>query len=86
MHRVNADLAEDGRRYSTLEFIAIAYDAEGNILNYSDRTFKRVIGPAKYGEFLQAGWPMHQELDLPAGDIYLRLGVRDITTGWLGSK
>jgi VWFA-related protein len=85
MHRVNADLAEDGRRYSTLEFIAIAYDADGKILNYSDRTFKRVIGPAKYGELLQAGWPMHQELDLPAGDIYLRLGVRDITTGWLGS-
>jgi VWFA-related protein len=85
MHRVSADLAEDGRRYSTLEFIAIAYDADGKMLNYSDRTFKRVIGPAKYGEFLQAGWPMHQELDLPAGDIYLRLGVRDITTGWLGS-
>jgi hypothetical protein len=85
MHRVNADLAEDGRRYSTLEFIAIAYDAEGKILNYSDRTFKRIIQPAKYGEFLQAGWPMHQDLDLPAGEIYLRLGVRDITTGWLGS-
>ena len=85
MHRVNADLAEDGRRYSTLEFIAIAYDADGKMLNYSDRTFKRSIGPAKYGEFMQAGWPMHQELDLPAGDIYLRLGVRDITTGWLGS-
>jgi hypothetical protein len=85
MHRVSADLAEDGRRYATLEFIAIAYDADGKMLNYSDRTFKRAIGPAKYGELLQAGWPMHQELDLPSGDIYLRLGVRDMTTGWLGS-
>jgi len=85
MHRVNADLAEDGARHSTLEFIAIAYDANGKILNYSDRTFKRIIHPAKYSEFLQTGWPMHQELDLPAGDVYLRLGVRDITTGWLGS-
>jgi VWFA-related protein len=85
MHRVNADWAEDGARHSTLEFIAIAYDANGKILNYSDRTFKRIIHPAQYSEFLQAGWPMHQELDLPAGDVYLRLGVRDITTGWLGS-
>jgi VWFA-related protein len=85
MHRVNADFGDDGRRYSTLEFIAIAYDAQGKILNYSDRTFKRVIPPAKYGEVLQGGWPMHQELNVPAGDIYLRLGVRDTTTGWLGS-
>lgn len=85
MHRVNADLAEDGRRYSSLEFIAIAYNADGKILNYSDRTFKRTMDAAKYGEALQNGWPMHQDLDVPAGEIYLRLGVRDPATGWLGS-
>ena len=85
MHRVNADFGDDGRRYSTLEFIAIAYDAQGKMLNYCDRTFKRVIQPEKYSEVLQAGWPMHQELDVPEGEIYLRLGIRDTTTGWLGS-
>ncbi len=85
MHRVNASVAEDGFHYSTLEFIAIAYDENGKILNYSDRSFKRKMDSAKYGEALQNGWPMHQDLDVPAGDVYLRLGVRDTSTGWLGS-
>ncbi len=85
MHRVNAGVAEDGLHYSTLEFIAIAYDENGKILNYSDRSFKRKMDSAKYSEALQNGWPVHQDLDVPAGDIYLRLGVRDTTTGWLGS-
>ena len=85
MHRVNAGVAEDGLHYSTLEFIAIAYDENGKILNYSDRSFKRKMDSAKYSEALQNGWPMHQDLDAPVGDIYLRLGVRDTTTGWLGS-
>jgi hypothetical protein len=34
---------------------------------------------------LRLGIPVHQEIDLPAGDVYVRIGVRDATSGRLGT-
>ena len=55
------------------------------MLNYFDRTFGLSMTPAKYTELLNTGYPMHQELDLPAGDIFLRLGVHDVASDRYGA-
>ena len=34
---------------------------------------------------MASGIRIHQEIDAPAGDVYLRLGVRDASSGRLGT-
>jgi hypothetical protein len=34
---------------------------------------------------MQTGLPQHQEIDVPTGEVYLRIGVHDLTTDRIGS-
>jgi hypothetical protein len=85
MHQVSAETGSDGLYRSSLEFIAIAYDHDGKVVNASRRSFKLGIPSAKYEEILRTGYSVRSELDLPAGDVWLRLAVHDISADRVGS-
>lgn len=85
LHQVATALQDDGRRQATLEFVSAAYDADGKMLNFADQTFRLTMIPTKYDELLRTGWPLHQELDLPAGHFNLRLLIRDVTSERAGA-
>jgi hypothetical protein len=34
---------------------------------------------------MQTGMPMHQELDVPTGEVYLRIAIHDLSTDRIGS-
>jgi hypothetical protein len=40
---------------------------------------------AQYEQIMQTGLPLHQEIDIPTGEVYLRLGVHDLATDRVGS-
>jgi hypothetical protein len=34
---------------------------------------------------MQTGLPLHPEIDVPTGEVYLRIGVLDLSTDRIGS-
>lgn len=68
----------NGKIHRELELTEVAYDAEGIRLNYTDGGFAVDSPPGQ-------GIHMHQEIDLPSGQIYLRIGVHDLMSGRIGT-
>jgi len=68
----------DGRKHTEVELTEVAYDVEGIRENYTDGGFAVDGAP---GQRLR----LHQEIDLPAGKVYLRIGVRDLMSGRMGT-
>jgi VWFA-related protein len=85
MHQVAASLGSDGLYHSSMEFVAIAYDRDGKILNVTSRSFKLNLQTAQYNQVMQTGMPIHEEIDVPIGEVYLRVAVHDLTTDRIGS-
>jgi hypothetical protein len=34
---------------------------------------------------MQAGLPVHEQIDVPAGTVYLKMGVHDLLSGRIGT-
>jgi VWFA-related protein len=85
VHQLAVSLGSDGLRHLSVEFVAIAYDRDGKILNVVNRTFKLNLQSEPYDRIMRTGLPLHQELDVPAGEVYLRIGVHDLSTDRIGS-
>ena len=65
-----------------LELTQVAYDPEGIRLNYTDQGLAVDTPPAQAA---QQGIRLHQEIDLPAGQVFLRIGVHDLISGRIGT-
>jgi VWFA-related protein len=85
VHRMDVSVGSDGLYHLSIEFAAIAYDRDGKLLNIVDRGFKLNLQLAQYNQVMQTGMPMHEELDVPIGEVYLRVAVHDLTTDRIGS-
>ena len=75
----------DGVQHARGEFVVIAYDADGKRLNWTDQGMAFNFDTARFSRIMQSGVPMHQEIDLPAGAIYLRIVVHDLGSSRVGS-
>jgi VWFA-related protein len=80
-------LAENanGMRQGHIEAVAIAYDRDGNRLNWVANDLPIAFDQAGWSQFSRSGLQIHQVLDLPAGDIYLRVGLYDPSSGHFGT-
>jgi len=85
MRQVSADVDASGVHHSVIEFIVIAYGADGKMVNSTRRGFRLDMPPAVYDEVLRTGYSVRTELDLPDGDTWLRLAVHDVSADRLGS-
>jgi VWFA-related protein len=75
----------DGRRQVKVELTQVAYDREGIRLNYTDAGMEVDLTPANAEQAAQQGIHLRREIDLPAGLSYLRMGVRDMLSGRIGT-
>ncbi len=75
----------DGRRQAELEIAQAVYDLDGKRVNYSDAGLEVNLTAQQMARAMQLGIPIHQEIDVPAGQVYLRMGVRDATSGRIGT-
>ena len=81
------DLAPDGVRHGAIEVMLVAYDGEGKPLNFVVTESKILMKPRVYEALEKVGLQLHKEIDVPAGEIYLRTGIYDrnaSTAGTLG--
>lgn len=85
MHKVAFSAGDDGLRHGNLEVVTLAYDSDGKLLNVINRTFKLNLQPAQYAQILLTGLPVHEELDVPFGQVILRFAVHDLSSDRIGT-
>ena len=77
-HHFTFNKTPDGVEHARLEFAVLAYDADGKIVNFTQRGFGLDLPPEACAQFLSGGFPEHREIDLPAGQVFLRIVVHDL--------
>jgi VWFA-related protein len=85
LHGTALNETADGMHQGSIEIVAVAYDRDGNRLNTVDQGYQVDLSPAKFDQVMQKGLQIHEEIDLPPGEIYLRTAIHDITTDRVGS-
>ncbi len=65
--------------------LAIAYDRDGNRLNWAVNDLPLNLDQASTDQASRSGLQIHQVLDLPAGEVFLRVGIYDPTSGHFGT-
>ncbi len=71
--------------HAEIEVAMAAWDANGQRVNYTDKAFAINLNPQQSALVLKSGLPIHQEIDLPSGAIYLRIAVHDLRNARIGS-
>ena len=74
-----------GGAQAKIEFSLVAWDEDGRRVNYTDRGLALELTSDRAAHGVKNGIPLHQEIDLPAGEVYLRIAVRDQLSGRIGS-
>jgi hypothetical protein len=77
--------AADGGHDARIEFLLVGYDAEGNRVNYQDKTLGITLNPKQFENIMANGLHARMFLDLPAGPGFLRIALQDLNAGRAGS-
>jgi VWFA-related protein len=85
LHAAALSETADGVKHASIEFVAVAYDRDGQRLNAVDKAYAINMAGDKYAQIMQKGLQMHQEIDLPAGEVYLRAAVHDLNSDRVGA-
>jgi VWFA-related protein len=75
----------DGVHHGRIEAMLVAYDRDGKIVNIVKRSSRLALKPEDYSALQANGLPFHLEIDVPSGDIYLRTGIYDLSSGNAGT-
>ena len=74
----------DGKIETQVELTEVAYNNEGIRVNYADRALG-ISQTTEQTTAAQGRLSMHEQIDLPPGPVYLRLGVHDLLSGRIGT-
>lgn len=85
LQNFSLESAPDGVKHGRLEVILVAYDRTGKIINIAKRTSRLALPPKDLPVLQARGLPLHLEIDVPPGDIYLRTGIYDLNSGNVGT-
>jgi VWFA-related protein len=81
---VALERSNDGTKRGRLELMLVAYDRSGKIVNIAKHTTSFAL-TAEGETKAQNTVPIHLEIDVPVGDIYLRTGIYDLNSGNVGT-
>ncbi len=75
----------DGDRHASAEFTLVAYNSEGQRVNFVDHGVQMSLNSERYTQTLSTGLLFRMAIDLPVGEYSLRIAVRDRVTEKIGS-
>jgi VWFA-related protein len=75
----------DDKMRGNLEFAAASFNADGQLLSGDRTNIQDVIAPERYAFMLQSGYHMLQSISVPTDARSIRLAVRDLSNGQIGS-
>jgi VWFA-related protein len=82
---VKLESSPGGVRSGTIEVALIAYDYDGKVLNAITQKLPISIKPEVYPALLRVGLQLHEEIDLPKGDLYFQTGIYDLGASRAGT-
>lgn len=75
----------DQLQHASVNCAVEAYSSKGDLVKKDGTTLTAALQPDVYDKVIREGLPCQEKLSLPAGDYIFRLGVRDNTTGAIGT-
>ena len=84
-HQLELKDLPDGRQQAELEITQELYDGAGQRVNSTDAGLEVTLTAAQMAVDLKSGVRVRQEIDVPGEDVSLRLGVRDASSGRIGT-
>jgi hypothetical protein len=86
VHDVAFTASSDGVRHGSLEFAALVYDDEGELVNQSTSRISLDLPADRYAQVLARGLRVGQTIEAPdKGDYFLRVGIQDIGGDRIGA-
>lgn len=82
---VKLETSADGIRSGVIEVVLIGYDYDGKVLNVIKQKLPVHIRASVYQALQRVGFQLHEEIDLPKGDIYLETGIYDLMASHAGT-
>ena len=77
--------APNNMRHGALQFEVAAYDVNGTMLNSISQSVDLPLNTDAYIKLQKTPFQFFQQLDLPPGDIFLRIGIHDVTAARVGT-
>jgi len=74
-----------GVRSGNIEVAVIAYESDGKALNAISKKIPIRIQPDVFAKMQRVGFQLHEEIDLPKGDVFLQTGIYDLTANHAGT-
>jgi hypothetical protein len=84
-NQITLEDGPDQTHIATVELALAAYDGDGKILNSLEQAGEVAVKPEMLASFLARPFQVPLELDLPTGSIFVRVGVRDRSSGKIGT-
>jgi hypothetical protein len=75
----------DGVYRGSVEFDVVASDVFGKLVTSVSRTMPLTLSVDEYAEFVKTPFQFAQQIDLPAGQMYVRVGVMDTVSKKVGT-
>lgn len=85
VHHIGFTNTSDGHHQASLLLAIVGYDTDSKLLNSEVKIIQLSIPGDVYAKIVEQGFPYHQELDLPKGEFFLRLGIFDQATSKAGA-
>ncbi len=77
--------APDGKRHGSLEFDLAAYDGNGNVVTSLRQAISINLTAEQMAELARSPFRYFQQIDLPPGALFLRVGILDRTSNKVGT-
>jgi VWFA-related protein len=84
-HAMSFDEDTAGLRHARVECAITAFNEKGKYVKSVSGVTSGALKPETFNKVMQSYFPCRQAIDLPPGTYVLRLGVRDLGTGLLGT-
>jgi VWFA-related protein len=82
---VKLETSAGGVRSGNIQVALIAYDSDGKALKTVTRKVPLHLQPDVFATLQQLGFQLHEEIDLPKGDVFLQTGIYDLTASHAGT-
>jgi hypothetical protein len=82
---LSLDKTPGGTRTGHIEVMLVAYDGNGTIVNILKRGLSLSLEESVFRTAQTGGLQIREEIDVPSGDLYLRIGIYDFNTSKCGS-
>jgi VWFA-related protein len=77
--------APNGSHHGSVDLNIAAYDADGKLVTGLSQTVTMPLSDIQFQQFMRGPFHFLQQLDLPSGPLFLRIGILDHTANKIGT-